>query len=70
MGKDELYERGGWSVKSRVPEMHYICSYTAGAMSQMGDGEGSLEGIGLAGVKRLRPSGPSGSLSIRRLANV
>ena len=42
VGKDELYKRCGWSVKSRVPEMHYIRSYTAGAMSQMGDGEGSL----------------------------
>ena len=70
MGKDELYERGGWSVKSRGPELHYIRSHTAGAMRQMGDGDGSLEEIRGAGVKRLRPSGPSGSLSIRRLANV
>ena len=64
----DLYRRAGWAVHSAVPEEHYIRSYAVGALSRMGEAEG--EGIGLAGLKRMLPSGPGGTLSIRRVANV
>ena len=64
----DLYRRAGWAVHSAVPEEHYIRSYAVGALSRMGEAEG--EGIGLAGLKRMLPSGPGVTLSIRRVANV
>ena len=57
ISREDMVARGGWSLKSRVPEQHYINSFSRGAYGAAYDTEGNVAGLGASGVWRMMPPG-------------
>ncbi len=53
ISREDMVSRAGWSLRSRVPEGHYIQSFSRGAFSAALDEEGEMTGLGLEGTRRL-----------------
>ena len=58
ISREDMVARGGWSLKSRVPEKHYINSFSRGAYGAAYDTDGNVAGLGEAGVWRMMAPGP------------
>ena len=56
--REDMLSRGGWSLKSRVPESHYINSFSRGAYGAAYDPNGSVAGLGVAGAWKMLAPGP------------
>ena len=61
VSREDMVARAGWSLRSRVPEGHYIRSFARGAFSAAVDLDGQVAGLGPEGTRRLLP--PSGAVS-------
>ena len=61
IARENVATRGGWAEQSRVPEQHYISSFTRGAFESAVGVDGEVRGMGLEGAWRMLPpgSGPS-----------
>jgi hypothetical protein len=61
ISREAMVTRAGWSIRSRVPEAHYVSSFSGGAFEAAVGSEGEVTGMGLEGAWRLLPpgSGPS-----------
>ena len=57
----------GWSLKSQVPETHYIHQIARGSFSTAVDEDGEVTGLG---VKRVRAMLPTGLVPMARRAEV
>ena len=57
ISREDMVARGGWSLRSRVPERHYIDSFSRGAYGAAYDPEGTIAGLGAQGVWRMMPPG-------------
>ena len=64
VSREDMVARAGWSLRSRVPEGHYIRSFARGAFSAALDVDGQVAGLGPEGTRRLLP--PSGAASVVR----
>jgi len=57
ISREDMVARGGWSLRSRVPERHYIDSFSRGAYGAAYDPEGTIAGLGAQGLWRMMPPG-------------
>jgi hypothetical protein len=55
VSREDMVARAGWSLKSRVPEGHYIQAFSRGAFSAALGLDGEMAGLGPEGVRRLLP---------------
>ena len=62
ISREAIVTRAGWSRRSRVPEIHYISSFTGGAFEAAVGSEGEVMGMGLEGAWRMLPPGSGPSL--------
>ena len=60
--REAMVTRAGGSRRSRVPEIHYISSFTGGAFEAAVGSEGEVMGMGLEGAWRMLPPGSGPSL--------
>lgn len=56
ISREDMVARAGWSLRSRVPEQHYINSFSRGAYGAALDPEGNVAGLGVAGTWRMMGS--------------
>ena len=63
ISREDMLARAGWSLKSRVPDTHYISSFSRGAYGTAYDPTGGVAGLGIGGAwKMLAP----GSVLVQR----
>ena len=67
VSREQYLSRGGWSLKSRVPEKHYIHQTARGSFSTAMDGDGEVTGLGVGKVLSMLPVG---QLQVARRAEV
>ena len=67
IAREDMVARAGWSIRSRVPEGHYIRSFSRGAFGAALDENGRVAGVGVEGIRRMLPPG---TLSVDRRAVV
>ena len=64
ISSEDMVARAVSSLRSRVPEGHYIRSFARGAFSAALDVDNQVAGLGPEGTRRLLP--PSGAVSVAR----
>ena len=64
VSREDMVARAGRSLRSRVPEGHYIRSFARGDFSAALDVDGQVAGLGPEGTRLLVP--PSGAVSVTR----
>ena len=57
ISREDMVTRAGWSRRSRVPENHYIRSFSGGAFGAAIGADGQVLGVGLDGARRMLPPG-------------